>query len=95
MKIRSKICEIQFLSMLCQELGFDCFTRYHANVNSFEISLNFGKWSRDSKKADTEFYIDDSGACLEKADAIIYQLKSILKKGNIDYSELLKWKESK
>lgn len=89
MKIRAKICEIQFLAMLCQEVGFDCFTRYHAHVNKFEVSLNFGKWSRDSQKTDTEFHVNDSKFSLEKSDSVIYQLKSILKKGNIDYSELI------
>ncbi|CAD0220368.1 hypothetical protein [Chryseobacterium sp. JV274] len=89
MKIRSKICEIQYLSMLCKTIGFDCFTDFAAHVNQFSVSLHNGKWNRDSQPIKTEFYVEDSHHPLQKADSVIYQLKQILKKNKINYSELI------
>lgn len=89
MKIRSKICEIQYLAMLCKEQNYHCFTEFSAHVNMFNIRLYNGKWTSDKGSIRAEFSVTDSEYALGKADSVIYQLKSILKKEKIDYSELM------
>lgn len=89
MKIRSKICEIQYLAMLCNECSFHCFTRFSPHVNRFNVDLHNGKWNKDNECIITEFVVEDTKHSIEKADSVIYQLKSILKKNEIDYSQLI------
>jgi hypothetical protein len=88
-KIHKKILEIQYLAIICKLSQYDCFTQYNAHVNTFDVRLYNGSWNRDSQSIDTSFKIDNSKHSLEKADSVIYQLKSIIKKKGIDYENLL------
>lgn len=89
MKIRSKILEITYLAMLCETIGFHCFVSYSPHVNQCNIMLHDGKWKSRGKSINTEFYLNDDKKTLSKADRVIYQLKSILKKNKINYEQLM------
>lgn len=88
-KVRSKVLEIQYLSMICETIGFDCFTEFMPQVNKFKVQLYDGKWSVGREAIETEFYIDNEEKSLDKANSVIYQLKSIIKKQKINYEELM------
>lgn len=88
MEIRIKICEIQYLAILCQKVIIHCFTRFSPHVNRFSIDIYDGEWSKDGEYIQTDFSVEDTKQSIEKADCVIQQLKSILKKGKIDYAEL-------
>jgi hypothetical protein len=88
-KIRSKILEIQYLAMICETIGFHCFTEFMPHCNQFKVQLYDGKWKTGRESIDTEFYIDNEERSLDKANNVIFQLKSIIKKSKIDYEQLM------
>ena len=88
-KVRSKILEIQYLSMICQTIGFDCFTEFMPHCNQFKVQLYDGKWAVGREAIETYFYIDNEEKSIDKANNVIYQLKSIIKKSKIDYEQLM------
>jgi hypothetical protein len=88
-KIRSKILEIQYLSMICETIGFHCFTEFLPHCNLFKIQLYDGEWKVGREAIETEFYIDNKQKSIDKANNVIYQLKTIIKKQKINYEELM------
>lgn len=89
MKIRSKINEIMFLSILLKDINFDCFVSFEAHINQISIRLFDGLWKSSKEPISIDFGISDHKTSLDKADRVIWQLKSILKKHSIDYSTLI------
>ena len=88
-KVRAKVLEIQYLAMICETLGFHCFTEFMPHCNLFKIQLYDGKWSVGREAIETEFYVDNKEKSIDRANEVIYQLKSIIKKNKINYEELM------
>ena len=89
-KVRAKIIEIQYLALLCEEIGYYCFTNYSPHVNQFEVRLHSVEKSYTKGEIRTEFYVKGNEYSIEKCNNVIYQLKSLLKKKTVDYSKLYK-----
>jgi len=82
MDIRKKILEITKLAMVCETKGSHCFIEYSAHVNWFTVRIFDGKWDSAKTPKIVEFYLYDDTAS-SKADSVIRQLKSIIKKNNL------------
>lgn len=89
LKIRSKVVEIQYLAMICETIGFHCFTEFIPHCNLFKINLYDGEWKVGRESIEAEFYIDNEEKTIEKANSVIYQLKHIIKKSKINYEKLI------
>jgi len=88
-KVRAKVLEIQYLAMICETIGFHCFTEFMPHCNQFKIQLYDGRWSVGREAIETEFYIDNEEKSIDKANSVIYQLKSIIKKRKFNYEALV------